>query len=117
MAQIRVHLDLGDTEPGRAGLDDYVAAHVTIRDTSLADIEHPAVAAVSTSPTAIGGDLTVEVPDGALVAGRRYSLFAHLDRVGDGSIRAGDMITTDDVPVRPGDVDAAEPVRAVLRRI
>lgn len=115
MAQIRVRLDLTE----RADTDAGSVVHLVVRDTSVADELHPTVAEASvTLEEADASEVVVDVADDALALGRHYSLFAHVDRSGDGTIDSGDMITTQNVPVTRADASPdAEPIRAAVRRI
>ena len=58
----------------------------------------------------------IELPPERLDPRHRYSLWAHVDQAGDGEIRPGDLITTQNVPVRPEDVDRG-PIEVPLTRI
>jgi len=115
MAKLKVQLDLGDTATAAEGH----LVHVVLRDTSMADALHPAVAeATGTVEDGVRGTITLDVPDDALSERGRYSLFAHVDRHGDGEIHTGDMITTEDIRVEAADVtDDAAPVRAPVVQI
>lgn len=114
MRRLQVRLRIPDRRPQDAGS----TVRIALRDTTLADTEHPTIAEAS-GTLAPGGDwveLSVDVPDEQLDPRHRYSVWAHVDRDGSGEIRGGDLITTQDVAVRPDDLDAA-PVEVPLARI
>lgn len=115
MGQLRVELEvLGDDLESDDGM-----VHVTIRDTTMADTLHPLIAEASAPLAQMRtGVFDMEVPDGAMEPRHRYSLFAHVDHSGDGSITGGDLISTEDIEVRPDHLDEdSPPVRARVRRI
>lgn len=47
----------------------------------------------------------------------RYSLWAHVDRVGDGAVASGDLITTVNVPVTADDIAAGRSYDVPVTRI
>lgn len=119
MAQLKVRI-----EPADDAVDDGApfagsVVHVVLRDTSEADALHPLVAETTgTVEDGLGGKLVLDLADDALSERRRYSLFAHVDRTGDGSIHPGDLITTEDIQVAAADVGHdATPIRVPVRRI
>jgi hypothetical protein len=73
----------------------------------MADALHPTVAeatgVVEQDRDAI--DLTLDIPEGTLEPRQRYSLWAHVDHGGTAQLKGGDLITTQNVPVTPEDVD------------
>lgn len=110
-----IHFRLDVPEPGPQ--DSGSLLRLAIRDTTLADALHPTVAETTASVEDAGGiEVTLELPDEALDPRRRYSVWAHLDHEGEGEIKTGDLITTQEVSVRPEHIDA-EPVDVPLTRI
>jgi uncharacterized lipoprotein YbaY len=95
---------------------DAAALVVRLEDVSLADapattvaqqrIEHPATDA---------GDVPfrIEVPEGALDPRRRYTLRAHVDVSGTGTVTAGDFVSTVATPVGPGPTVTGLEVRRI----
>jgi Type III secretion system lipoprotein chaperone (YscW) len=80
---------------------------VALFDTSYADALHPTVAAINAPwDASASNELTINVPDGAIDPLHRYSLWAHLDRDGNGRVDLGDLITTANVPVAAVDIVA-----------
>lgn len=112
--RLRVRLQFPDVRPEDVG----APVRVEVRDTSMADALHPAVANVVQDLADEGGEMEVEieVPDGALQERHRYSLFAHVDHGGTGAMESGDMIITESVPVT-ADAEGEEPIVARLTRI
>lgn len=116
MPQIRVRLRIPDQRPEDHGS----RVRVSLMDTSQADALHPTVTEATGVVSAGGDDVEVvlDVPEGALDARNRYSLFAHVDHRGDGKINPGDLIITQNVPVTIDQAGAeAGPLRARLTRI
>lgn len=114
MGQLRVRLRLPDPRPEDRGS----TVRLVLRDTSMADALHPAVAEATAvlDPADDHADLVLDVPDGALDPRGRFSLWVHVDRAGGGELRAGDLITTQNVPVTVDDLDGA-PLAIPLTRI
>ena len=86
--------------------DAPVTVHLEILDVSLADAPATPVARVDvvvTGPDELAGPYRL---DASLAPGRRYTVSAHVDHSGDGSIAPGDLLTTTSVAV-PDDGDAA----------
>jgi hypothetical protein len=103
--------------PDLSAPDAGSTVRVAIRDTTLADALHPTVAEViGILEPESEAELSVELPPERLNPRHRYSLWAHVDQAGDGEIRPGDLITTQNVPVRPEDVDRG-PIEVPLTRI
>lgn len=115
VARLRVKLDL----KGRDNNDLGQVVWIVLRDTSEADAVHPTVA--ETKGIIEAGseiELTIDLPDNALEERHRYSLWAHVDHVGDGAIHPGDLITTENIPVVPSDTtEDASAVQVRLQRI
>jgi putative lipoprotein len=87
--------------PGNAGAIDGALLRVEVRDAAVADAPSVLLAArswpgVSTGP---GQELpfTVEVAD--VPAGAVLTLRVHVDRTGDGIVRAGDLLSTQFQPI------------------
>jgi hypothetical protein len=78
-----------------------------LRDTSMADALHPTVAeATRLVPQDLDQlEMVLDVPEGVLDPRHRYSLWVHVDHKGGGQPQAGDLITTQNVPVAPEDLD------------
>lgn len=91
---------------------------VAVRDTTQADALHPTVAEATGTVAASGevAELSIDLPDEPLDPRHRYSVWAHVDHAGQGELRPGDLITTQDVQIGPDDVDA-DPVEVPLTRI
>jgi Type III secretion system lipoprotein chaperone (YscW) len=103
--------------PDLSATDAGSTVRVAIRDTSLADALHPTIAeATGTLKPDSEAELSVELPRERLDPRHRYSLWAHVDHHGDGEIRPGDLITTQNVPVRREDVDRGR-IEVPLTRI
>ena len=116
MSKLRVHL----TIPARRPDDRRSGVRVALMDTSRADALHPTVAEASAvlDPDRQTLELTLEVPRGALKERNRYSLWAHVDRVGDGGVHPGDLIVTQNIPVTISDTkDGAPPILVPLTRV
>ena len=113
--QLRVRLTITDPRPEDAGS----RVRAAVVDTSQADALHPTVAEATTTLTSAAPhvELTIEIPDGSLAPGHRYSLQAHVDRGGTGDIEPGDLIITADVPVPTGEGRGARHVEATLTRV
>lgn len=73
----------------------------------MADALHPTVAEATKvlEPDREEIEVTLDIPEGVLDPRQRYSLWAHIDHEGTGQLKGGDMITTQNVPVTPEDVD------------
>ena len=114
MSRLQIRLRMPDRRSEDAGS----TVRIALRDTTLADAEHPTVAETTgtLAPDGKEIELSVDVPKEQLDARHRYSVWAHVDRDGSGEIRSGDLITTQDVAVRPDDLDAG-PVEVPVARI
>ena len=89
---------------------------VQIRDTSVADVAHPVVAQTITRfPEDPNGSFEVmlELPVEHDYR-HHYSVWVHCDHSGDGTIDAGDLITTQSFPV---DLDRDDSVEVILTRV
>jgi hypothetical protein len=88
-----------DTPPGIVAV-----ASIEVRDTSFADAPSAVVAQTSMHhvPVDPGGRIpfTIETPEA--VPGRAWSLRVHLSMTGDTSVRPGDLLTVENVPVPEG---------------
>jgi len=114
MSKIRFLLAIPDPGPRDSGS----LVRLAIRDTTLADALHPTVAETTEGldDAAEGIEVSLELPDQALDPRHRYSVWAHVDHEGQGEIQTGDLITTQEVSVRPEHLDA-DPVEVPLTRI
>jgi uncharacterized lipoprotein YbaY len=77
--------------------------HVRIEDASHADTPATTLARATleavTVPPPAGERVTFAVPVEAYDPRRRYTLRVHIDRDGDGRVSAGDLVSTDHLPV------------------
>src|SRR5919201_1083046 len=113
MHTIQLRLRIPDPRPHDQGS----TVRVAVRDTTLADTLHPTVAEVTgLVADGDGVELSVDLASEPLHPRHRYSVWGHVDHAGDGELRPGDLITTQDVPVGLEDVDAG-PVEVPLTRI
>lgn len=114
MARLKVRLDSDDRDDSDLGQ----MVRVILRDTTLADALHPTVTESKGVIEEGETELMLDLPEGALSERHRYSIWAHVDHVGDGAIHPGDLITTENIPVVPDDItEGAEAVRVRLKRI
>ena len=79
--------------------DGPVAVHLEILDVSLADAPATPVAQVDVVVTGRGELAGPYGIDASLTPGRHYTVSAHVDCSGDGSIAPGDLLTTTRVVV------------------
>ncbi len=103
MPRLKMRLQVEELRPEDGGS----VVHAVLRDTSMADALHPTVAEATAAVPEDPGQLemVLDVPEGALDPHHRYSLWVHVDQEGGGQPRGGDLITTQDVPVVPEDLD------------
>lgn len=114
MALMRVVVEI--SVEGAERPPDGVPVHVEVRDTTYVDTIAPLVAettgTVESNSGARLGSVQLDVaPD----APQELTVFAHVDVDGDGSVSAGDFITTMSYPL--GRSDAAAPMRLVVRKV
>ncbi|WP_142386847.1 hypothetical protein [Mycobacterium hubeiense] len=90
---------------------------IAVRDTSYADAPAAVVASVTLPDTKIGpgGRLPFELAIPETPAAQQLSLECHIDVTGGQAVTAGDLLSTQSIPVPPeGDVDALDiPVTVV----
>ncbi len=114
MAQLTVRVKVADRRPDDVGS----LVRVRLLDTSQADALHPTVAEATGILEEENLEVVLDVPDDAVNDRHRFSVFAHVDHEGDGSMHPGDLITTHNVPVSlPDDVAAGPPIQATVVRI
>lgn len=115
MAELRVRVELPDLGPD----DGRGTVRVVLRDTSMADGLDPTIAEAASAVPAGGDavDLVLDVPAEAVDPRHRYSLWAHVDRAGDGALASGDLITTVNVPVTADDIAAGRSYDVPVVRI
>lgn len=102
-----LHVDILGAETKRPPAGALV--RVQVRDTTLIDVESPLVAettAVVEEQSAELGTVDLEVPESAVDPRGRLDLFVHVDINGDGTLRPGDLITTQSYPVPRGQSEA-----------
>lgn len=82
---------------------------VEVRDTSLADSPSTVIAAIRLPNTVVAPHLhsPFELVAPEVPARNRLSLRCHVSLAGDGVVAAGDLLSTESIPVPPtGDADA-----------
>jgi hypothetical protein len=112
---LRVRMRFPELRPADYGS----SVHAELRDTSIADALHPTVAEAwaHVSPDIHEIELTIDVVEGRLAPGHRYSLWAHVGQGSAGHLRRGDLITAVDIPVTADDVAASAVLAVPLTRI
>lgn len=115
MAELRVRVELSELGPD----DETGTVRVVLRDTTLADGLDPTIVETASAVPVGGGavDVVLDVPADAVDPRHRYSLWAHVDRAGDGALASGDLITTVNVPVTADDIAAGRSYDLPVARI
>lgn len=108
MALLRVRVHIDELRPEDVGS----TVRVAVMDTSMADALHPTVAEATgvVEEDSHEIDLEIEIPEGTLDEKRYYSLWGHVDHEGEGNMRSGDLITTQNIPVTNSDLVHEEEV-------
>ena len=91
-------------------------AVVELRDVSYADARAPVVTSITLADVAVhpNGRIPFELTAPEAEAGQQLSLACHVDITGGTTLAAGDLVSTQSVPVPPeGDVSLDVPVSLV----